>query len=231
VPAATPTIAAHDRPGATFQLLSPEVAYVKLSSVTIADAASYVARAAGTRGLVIDIRNYPSEFMVFALAPRLVTEPTPFARCTSSDHANPGAFLFGPPKVLPAVTPHYPGKVAILVDEASISSSEYTAMAMRRAPRAVVVGSTTAGADGNVSQITLPGGLHTAISGIGVFYPDGTPTQRVGIRPDITARPTIAGIRAGRDEVLEAAVRHILGPEADPDTIAAMCARPDPRTP
>ena len=49
------------------------------------------------------------------------------------------------------------------------------------------------------------------ISGIGVFYPDKKPTQRVGIIPDIEVRPTIAGIRAGRDEVLEEALRQILG--------------------
>jgi len=62
-----------------------------------------------------------------------------------------------------------------------------------------------------VSRIPLPGNLEGMISGIGVFYPDGTPTQRVGIVPDLTVRPTIEGIRAGRDEVLEAGVSHALG--------------------
>jgi hypothetical protein len=38
------------------------------------------------------------------------------------------------------------------------------------------------------------------------------PTQRVGIVPDIDVKPTVAGIRAGRDEVLEAGIREILGP-------------------
>ena len=31
--------------------------------------------------------------------------------------------------------------------------------------------------------------------------------------PDVEVKPTIAGIRSGRDEVLEAALRQILGPE------------------
>ena len=71
--------------------------------------------------------------------------------------------------------------------------------------------------------IPLPGGLRTMISGIGVFYPDRRPTQRVGILPAREVRPTIAGIRDGRDEVLEAALREILGdsvPEAELVTIA-----------
>jgi hypothetical protein len=57
----------HDLPGPPFRLLSKDVAYLKLSSVKTTDAASYVEQAAGTKALIIDIRNYPSDFMVFAL--------------------------------------------------------------------------------------------------------------------------------------------------------------------
>ncbi|MFK7979226.1 MAG: hypothetical protein AB8G86_04545 [Saprospiraceae bacterium] len=52
----------------------------------------------------------------------------------------------------------------------------------------------------------LPGGLRSRISGLGVYYPDGTETQRIGIVPDT---PTIQGIRAGRDELIEKAVELI----------------------
>jgi hypothetical protein len=217
----------HDRPGEGFQLLSGEVAYLKLSAVKAAQAASYVERAKGTRGLVIDIRNYPSEFVVFALGSLLMDRATPFARFTISDIEHPGAFRWSPPLSLDPQPPHYAGKVVILVDETSQSQSEYTTMAFRSNPRAVVVGSTTAGADGNVSPVPLPGGLRSAISGIGVFYPDKTPTQRVGIVADVAAHPTIAGIRAGRDEVLEVALRQILGQETPADRIEQM-ARPRP---
>jgi hypothetical protein len=216
----------HDRPGETFQLLSPEVAYIKLSSIRATDVAGYIAKAAGTTGLVIDIRNYPAEFVVFALGNRVIKEPTPFARFTVGDLENPGAFLWTEPVELQPESPGYTGKVVVLVDEVSISNAEYTAMALRAGPQAVVVGSTTAGADGNVSRIPLPGGLVTMMSGIGVFYPDKTPTQRVGIVPDIVAAPTIDGIRNGRDEVLEAGLRHILGPGADAETIRRIARRP-----
>src|SRR5262249_32869292 len=43
------------------------------------------------------------------------------------------------------------------------------------------------------------------------FYPDNRPTQRVGIIPDIEVTPTIEGIRAGRDELIEEAMRQIKG--------------------
>jgi C-terminal processing protease CtpA/Prc len=60
------------------------------------------------------------------------------------------------------------------------------------------------------------------ISGIGVFYPDKTPTQRVGIIPDVVVTPTVAGVREGRDEVLEAAIRQILGANTDEAVVRRM---------
>jgi hypothetical protein len=55
----------HDLSGQTFRKLSKDVANLKLSSVKITDAAHYVDAANDTKALVIDIRNYPSEFVVF----------------------------------------------------------------------------------------------------------------------------------------------------------------------
>ena len=86
------SLGAHDLPGPTFQLLSKDVAYLKLSPVKITEAEHYIHDAAGTKGLIIDIRNYPSEFVVFALGSLLAKTDVPFARFTQLDLANPGAF-------------------------------------------------------------------------------------------------------------------------------------------
>jgi C-terminal processing protease CtpA/Prc len=217
----------HDLPGDTFRLLSPDVAYLKLSTVKAADIGNYLQLAKDTKGLIIDIRNYPSEFVPFVLGSHLVKEPTPFAMFTVPDLANPGAFHFGNAVTINPATTRYNGKVVILVDETSVSQAEYTAMALRAAPGAIVVGSTTAGADGNVSAIPLPGGLNTMISGMGVFYPDHRPTQRIGIVPDVEAKPTIADIKTGRDEALEKAIRQIVGPGTAEAAIEKL-AKPDP---
>ena len=215
----------HDLPGPTFRLLSKDVAYLKLSSVKAEEAAHYVQEASGTKGLIIDIRNYPSEFMVFALGSLFVSGDTPFTRFTTGDLSNPGAFHWGNPLSLTPQKPHYAGKIVILVDESSISQAEYTSMAFRATSGAMVVGSSTAGADGNVSRFPLPGGLGSMISGIGVFYPDKKPTQRIGIVPNVEVKPTIEGIRAGRDEVLEEALRQILGTQV-PSTTIENIAKP-----
>ncbi len=259
-PASTlpPPPSSHDLPGPTFRLLTPQVAYLKLSSVKSADIADYLARAATTDGWIVDLRNYPAEFVVFALGSLFVDRPIDFARFTRPSLSDPGTFHFSAPLALrppasrplppppvdvsdatfadrpdfpasknasvewtPPNTARYPGKLVVLVDETTQSQAEYTAMALRATPRALIVGSTTAGADGNISAIPLPGGLRTLISGIGVFYPDKRPTQRVGIVPDIEVKPTLAGIREGRDEVIEEALRQILGPSAPAAEILA----------
>ncbi len=159
------------------------------------------------KGLIIDLRCYPSQFIVFDLGKYLMPKPTEFAKFTFSSLEWPGRFIFSDPlKVGEARQDYFKGKVVILVNEVTLSQAEYTTMALRVAPQATVVGSTTAGADGNVSEIILPGNVRTSISGIGVYYPDGTETQRVGIVPDIEVHPTIDGVRAGRDELLKRAV-------------------------
>ncbi len=55
--------------------------------------------------------------------------------------------------------------------------------------------------------------------------PDKTPTQRVGIVPDTVVAPTIEGIKAGRDEVLEEALRWILGSDIAEETIRRIAKR------
>ena len=122
---------------------------------------------------------------------------------------NPGEFVFTDPLEIAPSTKMFKGKLIVLVNEFSQSQAEFTAMAFRAGKDVIIMGSTTAGADGNISSIKLPGGLSTSISGIGVYYPNGIGTQRVGIVPDMVVEPTIDGIKRGADELMEMAVKII----------------------
>jgi hypothetical protein len=199
----------HREPG-PFRRLSDDLAYLTLGTARAADIASYLAGAEGA-DLVVDLRNYPIDEVSIPLASHLVTAPARWAKFLVPDFANPGAFPWEEGPLLRPERPHFSGRVALLVDEETQSAAEYATMALRLAPDAVVVGSNTAGADGNIAEIPLPGQERTSFSGLGVFYPDGTATQRIGLRPDVVVRPTVAGIAAGRDEVFDAAVVALLG--------------------
>ncbi|MBS1495237.1 MAG: peptidase S41 [Bacteroidetes bacterium] len=163
-----------------------------------------------TKGIVIDFRCYPSDFMVFTLMKYLNPLPAPFVKFTMGNIQYPGVFSNGVTLSTGDTNAnYYKGKIIILVNETTQSSAEYHTMAFRTAPNSKIIGSTTAGADGNVSNITLPGGIKTMISGIGILTPDGKETQRIGIVPDIEIKQTIKGFREGRDELLEKAIELI----------------------
>lgn len=198
------------RPAAAFKLLAPDISYLYPGVLKQGEITQIIPEIAKTKGFVIDLRSYPSDFIVFSLGEFLMPKPTEFVKFSSGSITNPGQFTFTEIlKVGKENNDYYKGKVVILINETTQSQAEYTTMAFRKAPRATVIGSTTAGADGNVSQFFLPGGISTMISGIGVYYPDGKETQRIGIVPDIEIKPTVKGIREGKDELLEKAIEII----------------------
>lgn len=192
-----------------FKLLNGNIGYVTLANIKKDDIAEIKESFKNTKGIIIDIRNYPSTFVPFALGSYFVSKSTPFVKFTQGNINNPGEFTFTETLKIPKDKNQYGGKLVVLVNENTQSQAEYTAMAFRAGDNCTIIGSTTAGADGDVSAILLPGGLRTMISGIGVYYPNGKETQRIGIVPDITVRPTIEGIKKGKDEVLEKAIEII----------------------
>jgi hypothetical protein len=172
--------------------------------------AKAIPRIQNDRALIIDFRCYPKEPIMVSLTDFIFTRALPFNKLTFGNIEMPGLFTFSDLNYFGRNNPvNYKGKIVVLVNEETQSQAEYTTLALRAAPNVTIMGSTTAGADGNVSTIGLPGGLETWISGIGVYYPDGRETQRVGIVPDIEVHPTIQGIREGRDELMEAAIEYI----------------------
>jgi C-terminal processing protease CtpA/Prc len=196
-------------------ILPGNVGYVHMAWLQVADVAGVMARLRDTRGIVFDVRYYPNGTL-YALSNYLNPTLRPFAKFQEPDFDHPGHLVWTPIYFAGPGSPNswgappasytYTGRVVVLVNEETLSQAEFTVMALRTAPDATVIGSQTAGADGNVSAINLPGQISTGFTGLGVFYPDGTPTQRVGIVPDIVVKPTIEGLREGRDEVLEAAL-------------------------
>ncbi|WP_336730790.1 S41 family peptidase [Chryseobacterium sp. VD8] len=193
-----------------FKMLDGNIAYVYMGSVNADLLPEVFEKIKNTKGLVIDFRSYPSDFVVFKMGKLLKPESSDFVKFTNTSNSQPGLFTFTPSlKTQGTGKKSYAGKIAILINETTQSSAEYHTMAFRTAPNAKVFGSTTAGADGNVSDIKLPGNISTMISGIGIYYPDGKETQRIGIVPDVEVKPTIHGIKNNKDEVLEKATKWI----------------------
>ena len=197
--------------GESARVLPGNIGYINMGDVEPDQVDSAIAIVRNSSGIVFDVRNRPRDTM-FQFAAFLNPEPRPFVRWASVDTSYPGQVRWDPgsPVGSPGGNPaHYRGRVAILVDERTQSHAEFTVMALRTAPENKVVGSQTAGADGDITWTFLPGGIRVVFTGLGVYYPDGTQTQRVGIGPDIMIRPTLESFRAGHDEVLERGIEYI----------------------
>lgn len=194
-----------------YRIMENNVGYINLGAIKGVDVTKMMSELADTKGLVVDIRNYPQQFMVFSLGAYFYRKTTDFVKFSGYSLTYPGQFEWQPATSVTAqAEPFYAKPVVILVNEITQSQAEYTTMALRQAAHVTVMGSQTSGADGNVSYLELPGGVKIRFTGLGIYTPEGDETQRVGIEIDDVVKPTVAGIKHNRDELLEHAVDKIL---------------------
>lgn len=87
------------------------------------------------------------------------------------------------PEIKDKKTYQYQGKVFILVNPESQSASEWYTMSLQNIfPQSLTIGQQSAGADGDLVKVNLPGDYLLEFTGNGIFYPDNSQTQQTGIR-------------------------------------------------
>lgn len=80
---------------------------------------------------------------------------------------------------------------------------------------AMLVGEPTAGCNGNVNFVAMPGGGTLMWTGMRVTKHDGSQLYLRGYEPDHPVARTIEAIKAGRDEMVERAIAAIQTATAD----------------
>jgi C-terminal processing protease CtpA/Prc len=201
------------RSGPLFEVLRGNIGYADLGRLPASQVDSMFEHLKDTRAIIFDMRGYPFG-TAWSIAPRLTKTDMPSAakfsrpNATTPDTAERTEFSFT------QTLPHsdqwrYLRPTVMLIDERTLSQAEHTGLFLEAANGTKFVGSATAGANGDVTVVLLPGGARMTFSGHSVRHADGRQLQRLGLQPHVPARPTIAGVRAGRDEVLEAALRYL----------------------
>ena len=66
-----------------------------------------------------------------------------------------------------------------------------------------IVGGTTAGTNGGMNPFDVAGGHTLRWTGMDIRKKDGSRHHGVGIKPTVPVARTLAGVTAGRDELLE----------------------------
>ena len=204
----------------TFRLLPGKIGYVDMGRLETKDVDRMFETFRDTKAIIFDTRNYP-QGTAWAIAPRLTEQKNvvaaqffryaPNEPDIANGESNGSSQKYSFAQRLPPGEGKwvYKGKTVMLVDERTQSQAEHTGLFFEAANGTEFIGSPTAGANGDVTDFTIPGGISLSFSGHDVRHADGRPLQQVGLQPKIRIRPTIKGIRAGRDEVLERAVRYL----------------------
>jgi C-terminal processing protease CtpA/Prc len=206
------------RPQPVFGVLPSGLGYVDLARLTPGEVDAMFVAIAATPGTIFDMRGYPNG-TAWSVAPRLGTRNEPVAARFRRGLYNgevPGkdrTSIEFEQRVPTAVGARYPGKVVMLIDENAQSQAEHTGLFFEAATDVTFVGTPSAGANGDVTYMVLPGGYAVSFSGHDVRHADGRQLQRVGLQPTVRAAPTIAGFARGEDEVLAAGERWLLGHE------------------
>ncbi|RYZ27755.1 MAG: hypothetical protein EOP49_42045, partial [Sphingobacteriales bacterium] len=204
-----------DKNRKTTEILPGNIGYIHMGKLRQPDVDSTMKALMNTKAIIFDIRNYP-QGTAWSITPMLTDTPKkavlfdkPFVNYDYLRGGEDQSTLKSYFTAMPGRGTVYKGKVIILCNETTQSQAEYSIMMFQGARPCTVIGSQTAGADGNVTEVVLPGGYTITFSGLGIYYPDGSPTQRSGIKVDIQSKPTIAGLKAGKDEVMDRALQFI----------------------
>jgi C-terminal processing protease CtpA/Prc len=193
--------------------LPGNIGYADLRELMVPEVGPMFDDLKATRAIVFDMRGYPNG-TAWSIAPRVNTRKAaygaqflqPLVSGADGEEADLRIrFLQTLPKLAKDAA-IYAGKIVVLIDDRAISQAEHTCLFLASAAGATFIGSPTHGANGDVTLMRLPGGLRMSFTGQEVRHVDGRQLQKVGIQPDVVVRPTLAGLRAGKDEVLDRAL-------------------------
>jgi hypothetical protein len=205
--------AAENRPAAVGELMAG-IWYVDLTRAPMTQVTPVLEKLAHAAGVVFDVRGYPTDAGAQIL-PYLIDTPESdrwmhVAKIVGPFGQSAGWQSFG--WNLKPRAPRLAGKIVFLTDGRAISYAESVMGYVADRKLGTIVGSTTAGTNGNVATFPVPGDFTVTFTGMRVTGHDGrTPHHLVGIKPDISVAPTLAALRDGRDEVLDQALALIRG--------------------
>lgn len=196
----------------TYKIFDDKIFYFKSRPYSPEEFDSLMEIAFSKEAIIVDLRyGFALDWPRFG--DHLYGEEKAFAQIEAQNFKEPGSFKRVEP-VKYAKSDNgiktYEGKVVVLTDEFVQSLSEYAVLFLKQYPRCTVIGTTTAGANGNVARVPLPGGFRLGFSSVCILTPDGSQTQKVGVAPDIEVKRTIKGLRNGKDEVLAYALNFLL---------------------
>ncbi|WP_116109051.1 S41 family peptidase [Lewinella sp. IMCC34191] len=199
----------------TARKITRDIAYVNAANITSENIDSIMLPLMDTEAIILDLRNYPSLMPSYKMADYFLKEPTPYGKETMINFNYPGLLYYRDlnsqhPSIRTVGKENpdpYSGKLILLVDHRTQSLPEFDCLILKTYENTTVIGTQTAGADGNVTRMTFLGGHTVSFSGMGIYGPDGSETQRVGIPIDIQVDYEVNDVVNQEDPILKRAIR------------------------
>jgi C-terminal processing protease CtpA/Prc len=195
--------------GGKWKKLSDRLYYLNLSLISMAEIDSLMPDLQKAKGVICDLRGYPNgnhDLITHLLKNRDTSSSwMRIPKTIYPDHEKNVVYVNQGWNLEPKA-PTLQAKIAFLTDGRAISYAESYMSFIENYKLAAIVGGPTAGTNGNVNPLTLPGGYSVTWTGMKVVKHDGSTHHGVGIKPTVPVSRTIAGVRAGRDEMLEKAI-------------------------
>ena len=195
--------------------IADSIYYVLLQNINFKDVRTIRDSIRKAKTIIIDLRCYPCDYIFPGLRMTKFLYPCkiPYA-IEQFTCANLPGYTRKEPIWIAGPThkrkDYFKGKIIVLIDENTMSMSEVYCLILKAVPGCIIIGSSTAGSPGGVSEkLMLPGGISTIFSESTVFTPDQKKINGIGIIPDVYVVPTIKGITEGKDEILNRAVEYI----------------------
>ncbi|WP_449537946.1 S41 family peptidase [Ferdinandcohnia sp. Marseille-Q9671] len=98
-----------------------------------------------------------------------------------------------------------------LIDASCISACENYAEVFKGNQLATIIGEPTAGTNGAINLIKLPGNMGAWFTGMQALNVDGSQHHTIGVHPHIKVERTREAAIEGRDELLEFAIEYLVG--------------------
>jgi hypothetical protein len=191
--------------------LRPGIFYVDPTRLSDQEFTAALPQLGRAKGLVFEMRGYPRLSPMFIQ--HIIGTPVQSAQwlvpvVTRPDRQGVTWDAAGRWNLLPKA-PRLAAPVVFITDGRAISYAESCMGIVEHYRLGEIVGAPTAGTNGNVNPLTLPGGYTVSWTGMKVLKHDGSRHHGVGIQPTIPVSRTIKGAREGRDELLERAIEAV----------------------
>lgn len=194
----------------SIRVINDNVLYINLAKIHMKTISSLLPDMQKRKAIICDMRGYPTDdgYFIQYLMDKKDTAMhwLKIPRYIYPDRKEPVTYEESGWGLAPYPT-HLAAKIILIVDAGDISYSESLISFIDHYHLATIIGQPTAGTNGNINQITLPGDYRITFTGMKVTKLDGAQFEGIGIKPSVMVQKTLDGIKQNRDEYLDRAIQ------------------------